>query len=529
LAGSTVRFILTCIEIASAHTLTLSGGAGQQMIDVVSPASGAPVGSVPDQCPAEVAAVAGRVRAAQPAWEALGPAGRARWLRRYRDWLLDHDDELADVLQRETGKPWQEATLEIPIGVDLINYYAGHAVEFLADARPRPHGLATAAKRLTVAHRPYPVVGVICPWNFPLLIAMVDSIPALLAGAAVVVKPSELTPLATRRAVEGWREIGAPEVLACATGTGAAGGALIEEVDYIQFTGSTATGRQVARRAAERLIPCSLELGGKDAMIVLADADLERAANGAVWGGLFNAGQACVSVERVYVQAAVHDAFVQLVAEKVAALRQGVDEHGFRADVGPLASTVQLEVVERQVADALAKGARAVVGGCRSNLGGTFFQPTVLVDVDHTMEIMREETFGPTLPVMKVADAEEAIRLANDSHYGLSASVWTRDQARGRLIARQLQVGSVNVNDVFANLFAFPVPHAGWKQSGLGARLGGPAAMHKYCRSQAVTETRVAPRSELLWYPYTPRKGRFVRRLLRVLNARDVRRRFRGH
>jgi acyl-CoA reductase-like NAD-dependent aldehyde dehydrogenase len=522
-AGETHR-----IEMASAHTFPVPGGIDQPMIDVVAPADGALVGSVPDQGPADMAAMAGRARTAQPAWEALGPVDRARWLHRYRDWLLDHDDELADMLQRETGKPWQEATLEIPIGVDLINYYAAHAAQFLADAHPRPHGLATAAKRLTIAYRPYAVVGVICPWNFPLLIAMVDSIPALLAGAAVVVKPSELTPLATRMAVEGWREIGAPEVLACATGTGAAGAALVDEVDYVQFTGSTATGRRIAQRAAERLIPCSLELGGKDAMIVLADADLKRAANGAVWGGLFNAGQACVSVERVYVEAGAHDAFVPLVADKVAALRQGADDHGYRADVGPLASAVQLEVVERQVADAVAKGARAVVGGRRSDLGGTFFEPTVLVDVDHSMEIMREETFGPTLPVMRVADAEEAIRLTNDSHYGLSASVWTGDDDRGRRIARRLEVGSVNVNDVFTNLFTFPVPHAGWKQSGVGARLGGPVAIRKYCRSQAVTETRLAPRSELLWYPYTPRKGRLARRVLRVLNARDMRRRFRG-
>jgi acyl-CoA reductase-like NAD-dependent aldehyde dehydrogenase len=196
--------------------------------------------------------------------------------------------------------------------------------------------------------------------------------------------------------------------------------------------------------------------------------------------------------------------------------------------VGPLASAAQLELVERQVTDALDRGARAIVGGRPSKLGGTFFEPTVLVDVDNTMEIMREETFGPTLPVMKVADAEEAIRLANDSNYGLSASVWTRDARRGREIARRLEVGSVNINDMFTNLFTFPVPHAGWKQSGIGARLGGPAAIRKYCRTQAVTETRLAPRSELLWYPYTPRKGRVGRRILRLLGARDLRRRFHG-
>jgi acyl-CoA reductase-like NAD-dependent aldehyde dehydrogenase len=507
------------------EALTASGAAGGPAISVHAPAGGPVVGTVPEQSPAEVAATVVAVRSAQGAWEALGPAGRAQWLRRYRDWLLDHDDELADLLQRETGKPWREATIEVPVGCDLINYYGGHADEFLADEHPRPHGLTTAAKRLTIAHRPYPVVGVICPWNFPLLVALVDSIPALLAGAAVVLKPSELTPLATARLVEGWREIGAPDVFACITGAGAAGAALVDEVDFVQFTGSTATGKRIAQRAGERLIPYSLELGGKDAMIVLADADLERAANGAVWGGLLNAGQACVSVERIYVEAAVHDAFVELVAEKLAALRLGRDSHGYSADVGPLESAAQLEIVEGQVEDAVAKGARAVVGGRRSELGGSFYEPTLLVDVDHTMDVMRIETFGPTLPVMRVADAAEAIRLANDSPYGLSASIWTRGRERGREIARRLDVGSVNVNDVVANIFSFPVPHAGWKDSGIGGRLGGPAALQKYCRTQAVVETRLAPRSELLWYPYTARRSRLMSRILRFLNARDRRRR----
>jgi len=513
---------------------TLTGGpealdpsavANGSEIKVYAPADGALVGIAPDQDPAEVAATVGGVRAAQTAWESLGPGGRAPWLRRYRDWLLDHEDELGDLLQSETGKPWREATFEVPVGCDLINYYASNAEAFLADEHPRPHGLTTAAKRLTIAYRPYPVVGVICPWNFPLLVALVDSIPALLAGAAVVVKPSELTPLATSRLVDGWREIGAPEVFACASGAGAAGAALVDEVDFVQFTGSTATGKLIAQRAGERLIPYSLELGGKDAMIVLADADLERAANGAVWGGLINAGQACVSVERVYVEAAVHDAFVELVAEKLTALRLGRDGHGYSADVGPLESRAQLEIVGGQVDDALAKGARAVIGGRRSELGGTFYEPTLLVDVNHTMDLMRVETFGPTLGVMRVADADEAIRLANDSPYGLSASIWTRDRVRGREIARRLDVGSVNVNDVLANIFSFPVPHAGWKESGIGGRLGGPLALRKYCRTQAVVETRLTPRSELLWYPYTARRSRLMSRILRFLNARDRRRR----
>jgi acyl-CoA reductase-like NAD-dependent aldehyde dehydrogenase len=503
------------------------GSTAGAQLEVRSPADGTVVGLVPARTAAEVAATVARLRAAQPAWEAAGPDGRREWLERYRDWLLDHDEELAQLLQRETAKPWQEATFEIPVANDLINYYGSRAASFLAESHPRPHGLLTAAKRLTVNYRPYPVVGVICPWNFPLLIAFADSVPALLAGAAVAIKPSEFTPIATHRAVEGWREIGAPDVFDCVTGAGETGSALFDEVDYVQFTGSTRTGKRIGQRAAERLIPFSLELGGKDAMIVLADADLQRAANGAVWGSMFNCGQACVSVERVYVEAPVYDEFVRLVTEKVSALRQGHDDDGYRADVGALANAAQLTIVERQVNDALAMGARAVVGGGRSELGGLFFEPTVLVDVDHTLELMREESFGPVLPVMKVSDPDEAIRLANDSPYGLSATVWTGDAARGREIARRLEVGAVNINDAFTNIFTFPVPHSGWKQSGIGSRLGGATGIRKYCRAQAVTETRIAPSSELLWYPYTAGKGRFAGRILRFLTARDLRRRLR--
>jgi acyl-CoA reductase-like NAD-dependent aldehyde dehydrogenase len=232
-----------------------------------------------------------------------------------------------------------------------------------------------------------------------------------------------------------------------------------------------------------------------------------------------------VSIERVYVEAPVYDEFVQRVTDKVSALRQGRDDHGFTADIGPLTTAAQLAAVERHVDDAVAAGARVLVGGSRSELGGAFFEPTVLVDVDHTMDLMREESFGPTLPVMKVGDAEEAIRLANDSAYGLSATVWTRDPALGRSVARRLEVGAVNINDALTNIFTFPVPHSGWKQSGIGSRLGGAAGIRKYCRTQAITETRIAPRSELLWYPYTSGKGRLAARILRLLTARDVRRR----
>ena len=366
------------------------------------------------------------------------------------------------------------------------------------------------------------MVGVICPWNNPVLLALADAVPALLAGATVAIKPSELTPLATREIVRGWREdVGAPGVLECLTGAGGTGSALVDEVDFIQFTGSTRTGRKIAQRAAERLIPYSLELGGKDAMIVLADADLERAANAAVWGAMFNSGQACTSVERVFVEEPVYDEFVELVAGRVRGLRQRAPDKRFDADVGALSSQAQLAIVERHVSDALANGARALVGGKRADAPGAFFEPTVLVDVEPSMRCMREETFGPTLPVMKVKDAEEAIRLANDSSYGLSASVWTRDRARGEQIAARLEVGAVNVNDMFVNLSAIRIPQGGWKQSGVGARLGGAHGIRKYCRSQSITATRLAPRSELPWYPYTALKSKLFLRLTRFLFAHD--------
>jgi acyl-CoA reductase-like NAD-dependent aldehyde dehydrogenase len=489
------------------------------------PADGREVGRVPDCSPAEVTAAAARLRNAQPEWEALGAAARGQWLGRLRDWILDHERALAGLLQDETGKARHDAVSEVTATLDVINYYAKNAERFLAEQTPRPHSPLDATKRLRTIYRPHQLVGVITPWNFPLLVPIWDVVPALMAGCAVLTKPSEVTPLAWREIVRAWREdLGAPDVLGCVTGLGATGATLVDEVDYIQFTGSAATGRKIAQRAGERLIPCSLELGGKDPMIVLADADLQRAVNGAAWGGLANSGQLCVSVERVYVEAPVYDEFVARLVQRVRKLRQGPDDQTYKVDIGAMATEAQREVVRRHVEDALANGARALTGG-RAREDGLFFEPTVLVDVDHSMACMREETFGPTIPVMKVADADEAVRLANDSPYGLSASVWTTDRAKGELIARRLDVGAVNINNVATNLFALPVPHSGWKESGIGARLGAGQAVHKYCRTQVIASERIELSAEPHWYPYTARKGRIAARAARLLLARDWRRR----
>jgi acyl-CoA reductase-like NAD-dependent aldehyde dehydrogenase len=432
------------------------------------------------------------------------------------------------VLQSETGKTRADASIEAPGGVDMIGYWARNAESFLGDTRAKPHSPLSATKKLTVAYRPYPVVGVITPWNFPFDVAAMDVPQALAAGASVLLKPSEVTPLSAVEFVRGWTEIGAPPVLALATGYGETGAAVVANVDFVQFTGSTATGRKIAVQCAERLVPFSLELGGKDPALVLADADLDRAANGIAWGGMFNSGQVCVSIERVYVEAPVYDEFVAKLTENVRQLRQGQDgtgrRDGFRYDVGAMATAAQRDIVKRHVDDAVGEGARVLTGGKPTGVG-TFFEPTVLVDVDQSMSCMQEETFGPTLPVVKVADEEEAIRLANDSAYGLSATVWTGDKQRGEQIARRLDVGAVNVNDALSNLFSLALPMGGWKNSGVGSRYGGSAGMLKYCRQQAITAPRLPTQAkELLWYPVSRRKIKVALGVMRAAAGRGVRR-----
>jgi acyl-CoA reductase-like NAD-dependent aldehyde dehydrogenase len=497
---------------------------GPSTIDVRNPADGTLVGQVPVDTPDGVAAKVRQLRLFQPEWEAIGPKGRGKWLLKFQDWVLDNAEHINDVLQSESAKPRVDASYEPVMTADLLKYWSGSAEKFLADAHPKPHAPLGRVKRLTTAYRPYPVIGVITPWNFPFLMPSLDVIPALAAGAAVLLKPSEVTPLSAVEFVRGWNEIGAPPVLALATGLGGIGAAVVENVDYVQFTGSTATGKLIARHCAERMIPYSLELGGKDPALVLDDADLDRAANGIAYGGMFNTGQVCISVERVYVEEAVHDEFLAKLAENVGALRQGQDDRGYKFDVGALATPEQRDIVQRHVDEALAAGARAVTGGKPTGVG-TFFEPTVLADVDQSMTCIREETFGPTLAVVKVADEAEAIRLANDSSYGLSASVWTDDRKRGERVARRLDVGAVNINDVFSNMFSFALPMGGWKESGVGARWGGAGGILKYCRQQAITAPRIpTQRKELIWYPYSPRKVKFALGLMRAAAAHGLRR-----
>lgn len=495
-------------------------------VAVTCPATGEAVGSVPVAKPHQVRAAAARLRDAQPGWRHLGVAGRAHWLSRWRDWMLDHRDQVLTLLQLETGKSWADAGVEIA-AVQIINYWIDNADAFLAQRAVRPYGAANAAKKLTIAYEPYPLVGVITPWNGPLSVPLLDIPAALMAGCAVLSKPSEFAPLAWQLVVDGWKEIGAPNVLDVVFGYGETGAALVDVVDYVMFTGSVNTGRRIAVSAAQRLIPCDLELGGKDAMIVCADADIDRAVDGAVWGGFAYSGQVCISVERVYVEAPVYDEFVQKLVARTAQLRQGMDAaHDYSCEIGAMTTAQQLAIVTRHVDDAVSKGARVLIGGKSAGGPGLFYEPTVLVDVDHTMDCMREETFGPTLPVMKVRDAAEAIAKANDSKLGLSGSVWTRDKSKANALARQWNTGTVNINNVITGLLQFGVPMAGWHESGLGSRSGGAEGIRKYCRTKSIVADRVAMKKELLWYPYSPRKGRAVEKIVRALSAKDWRRRF---
>jgi acyl-CoA reductase-like NAD-dependent aldehyde dehydrogenase len=307
-----------------------------------------------------------------------------------------------------------------------------------------------------------------------------------------------------------------------AAGGGDVGAEMIDHVDYVMFTGSTEVGKKVMERASRTLTPVGLELGGKDPMLVLADADLERAANAAVHYSMQNGGQTCISIERVYVEEPIYDEFVGRVEQKMRGLRQGVPNGPGSVEVGAITSPPQMELIDGHVQDAVAKGARALVGGKRGEGPGDFYEPTLLVDVDHTMDCMTEETFGPTLPVMKVRDADEAVRLANESQYGLQASVWTKDIDKGERLARMIEAGVVTVNDAQINYVALELPMGGWKESGLGSRHGADG-IRKYTKRQALLVTRFAPKRDLHMFPYKARTTKLLERMLRLFYGRGKR------
>jgi acyl-CoA reductase-like NAD-dependent aldehyde dehydrogenase len=494
-------------------------------IAVENPATGETVGSVPDLGAEAVAEMAARGRAAQPEWDAYGFEGRSRVMLRAQKWVMDNAPRIVATICSETGKTFEDAELmEISYAGAAFGFWAKEGPSYLADERVKSGQVLVKGKKLVLRYRPLGLIGVIGPWNYPLTNSFGDCIPALMAGNSVILKPSEITPLTSLLLAEGLRECGLPQnVLQIATGRGETGAALVEHVDMIMFTGSTRTGRKVAEAAAQRLIPASLELGGKDPMLVLADADLERAANFATYYSMQNAGQTCISIERVYVEEPVYDEFVAKVSEKVRALRVGKPEGPGTVEVGAITFAPQMETIKDHVADALAKGARVLTGGNEVQGAGRFFEPTVLVDVDHSMKCMTEETFGPTLPIMKVADADEAVRLANDSIYGLASSVFSRDAERGEAVARRLEAGATTVNDAMLNYAVLELPMGGAKASGLGSRHGA-GGIRKYCSQQAILVTaKLAMKKEVFMYPYKSRTSRLLAGVFKLLYGRGKR------
>ncbi len=490
---------------------------GRRKLDVFSPATLERLGEVEMATPDDVRRAVARAREAQAAWAERSFEERGRFLLRARDLLVERVDAIAETICRDTGKPRMEAVAtEVLAGCDALTFYAKRAGKLLRDQRQGLHLLKT--KKLVLSWRPMGVVGIITPWNFPFVLSLNPTVQALMAGNAVVLKPSEITPFVGEALAKLFADAGLPEgVFQMVTGDGATGAALVDAgCDKISFTGSVRTGRKIAEACGRALIPCTLELGGKDPMIVCDDADLERAARGAVWGAFANAGQICMSTERVYVGPRVAEPFIARVVELTKELRQGPETDG-EVDVGAITSPAQLEVIERHVSDALAKGARVLTGGRRNPAyEGFFYEPTVLVDVNHDMAIMREETFGPCLPIQVVRDEDEALRLANDSSYGLQASVWTRDSWKGKRLANRIAAGGVVVDDCMTTYAIAESPFGGRKESGIG-RVNGEMGLKSYCHVQSVVLPRFRPKREMLWYPYRAADLSRLKKVLRLL------------
>lgn len=486
---------------------------GRRRLEVLSPGTGEKIGEINVTNADEVREAVARARAAQPAWAALSFDERARYMRRALEVLLDRQEEFMEVIMRDTGRSRVETIMmEIFPSCDSLAYYAKRAKKILADEKPTMHLLRT--KKLRITYKPLGVVGIITPWNGPFVLSLNPTVQALMAGNAVIIKPSEVTPFSGQLVAKLFAEARLPaDLLQVLEGDGETGAALVDSgVDKISFTGSVRTGRKVGEVCGRNLVPCTLELGGKDAMVVCADADLERAAGGAVFGAMFNAGQFCCGTERVYVVESIADEFTARVVEKVKALRQGVDGE---FDIGPMIWPHQLETIERHVDEAKKAGAKVLCGGKRNTaLGDMFYEPTVLVDVDHTMAVMTEETFGPVLPIVRVKDEAEAVRLANDSNYGLSGSVWSTDKEKAVRIAKRIDTGSVCVNESSITYGAHEAPFGGRKSSGVGA-VHGAHGLRNYCHAQPIIIDRFNQRAEAVWFPYTRDKGATLQKVMK--------------
>lgn len=493
-----------------------ANGTASATIKSYAPATGELLGEAPNMTAEQVRQTVERARRAQEAWGALPVEERCERVLRFRDAIVERADEIVELLTRECGKPRHEALVhEVMVVADIATYFAKVAPKVLA-----PHELPLHLmkhRRSFVHYAPRGVVGVISPWNFPFQLPLRDALLALIAGNAAVLKPSEVTPLIALKAKEIWDATGLSEDLfQVVTGYGPAGAALIDSgIQFLVFTGGVATGKRVAAACGERLIPCVMELGGKAPLIACADADVEHTAKGIVFGGFSNAGQICVSVERVYAHREIHDALVERVVALTKELRLGDPAKDF-VDVGAIIFPHQIEVAERHIADAVAKGAELKAGGKRVPGKGQFFEPTVLASCDHSMTVMTEEIFGPIVPIMRVSSEEEAVRLSNESHLGLNAYVFSKDREHARRLAERIDAGSVLINDVLSNGGCPEAPFGGVKQSGFG-RVMGDESLRDMCDPRHISVDRMAAGGEALWFPYTQKSYGWLKKGMRAL------------
>ncbi|HVL89312.1 MAG TPA: aldehyde dehydrogenase family protein [Actinomycetota bacterium] len=439
-----------------------------------------------------------RLRDGQAVWEAGGLDVRTAALNGWRDAIGMARGEITAALMADTGRR-VESEMEVDAALRMIERWCSLAPDLLAGTERRPASIPGID--LEQGMRPYPVAGVISPWNFPLLLALIDAVPALVAGCAVVIKPSEIAPRFIEPLAATVATVPAMEnVVAIVAGDGSAGEAIVDRSDVVCFTGSVATGTKIAARAAKRFIPAFLELGGKDPAIVLPSADLDRASSAILWGSTANAGQSCQSIERVYVHESVFDDFVDRLVDKAKSVRLAVPEPD-AGDIGPIIAAKQIEVIAAHLQDALARGATAHTGGeIEEHGGGSYLKPTVLTGVTHEMKVMTEETFGPVIPVMSFTDADEAVRLANDTRYGLSGAVFgDADEALG--VARRIDAGGISINDAALTALVYDGEKSSFNFSGMGGSRMGPAALRRFGRRQAFLISD-AQRPDPWWYPH---------------------------
>ena len=486
------------------------------------PFTGEKLADLPESSPEDVATAFERARVAQPLWAAVPVRQRAAVLLRFHDLVLERQAEVLDLIQLETGKARLHAHEEVQGLAVEARHYGRAAASYL---KPKRHiGAVPTLTKVTELRQPRGVIGQIAPWNYPLELSVGDALPAFVAGNAVVMKPDTETALTALWARDLLVEAGLPpEVFQVVLGEGpVVGPEVVRHADYVSFTGSTRTGREVARGAADRLVGVSLELGGKNPMVVLADADVEKAAAGAVRACFSSAGQLCISIERLYVHESIADVFVERFAARTKAMRLGASL-AYGAEMGSLVGERQLEAVTRHVEEAVAKGATVVAGGtARPDLGPYFYEPTILDGVEAPMAVCTEETFGPVVSLYRFSDEDEVIGLANGTPYGLNASVWTKDARRGLAVAARLRAGTVNINEGYASAYgSVRSPMGGMKESGLGRRHGSEGIL-KYTEAQTVARQRILPMAPSFGMD-DEKYAAFMSRSLRAMKALRLR------